>query len=81
MVCARYSSSHFKRIKYHVAWTDLQFDSELPASGTLARTGELEVSPRISFAVLRISAQSLKISSFVVLRKEEKYLMLFLARH
>lgn len=41
---------------------------ELPASGTLALTGEVEVSPRISFAVFRISAQSLNISSLVVLK-------------
>ena len=46
----------------------LPFVSALPASGTFARTGEVVVSPKISFAVFRISAQSLKMSSLVVLK-------------
>lgn len=44
----------------------------LPASGTFARTGEIVSSSKISFAVFRISAQSLKISSLVVLGSKFK---------
>lgn len=48
--------------------TCLRSSWDLPANGTLALTGEPELSPKISFAVFRISPQSFNISSLVVLK-------------